>query len=128
MFKYLLVPSTGSELDRPAVQMALRAADPSSAHIEFLHVRMDVRRVMVMLAGSGMTLGTGLVDLEAGGARLRAPCPGWLPRVLCGARAQYRSRPEGGYFRKLEHGGRRGIGLAGPAGSGRRRRSRRAKA
>ena len=64
MFKYLLVPSTGSELDRPAVQMALRAADPSSAHIEFLHVRMDVRRVMVMLAGSGMTLGTGLVDLE----------------------------------------------------------------
>ena len=42
--QYLLVPSTGSELDRPAVQMALRAADPSSAHIEFLHVRMDVRR------------------------------------------------------------------------------------
>lgn len=64
MFKYLLVPSTGSELDRPRVEMALRAADPSSAHIEFLHVRMDIRQVMVMLAGSGMTLGTGLVGLE----------------------------------------------------------------
>jgi hypothetical protein len=64
MFKYLLVSSTGSELDRPGVEMALRAANPSSAHIEFLHVRMDIRQVMVMLAGSGMTLGTGLVGLE----------------------------------------------------------------
>jgi nucleotide-binding universal stress UspA family protein len=64
MFRYLLVPSTGSELDRPVVETALRAADPSSAHIAFLHVRMDVKQVMVMLAGSGMTLGTGLVGLE----------------------------------------------------------------
>src|SRR6478672_3166068 len=64
MFKYLLVPSTGTELDRPVVDMALRAAHPSSAHLEFLHVRMDVKQVMVMLAGSGMTLGTGLVGLE----------------------------------------------------------------
>jgi len=64
MFKYLLVPATGSELDRPRVEMALRAADSSSAHIEFLHVRMDIRQVMVMLSGSGMTLGTGLVGLE----------------------------------------------------------------
>jgi nucleotide-binding universal stress UspA family protein len=29
-----------------------------------MHVRMDVKRVMVMLGGSGMTLGTGLVGLE----------------------------------------------------------------
>jgi nucleotide-binding universal stress UspA family protein len=64
MFKYLLVPLTGSELDQPRVEMALRAANPSSAHIEFLHVRMDVRQVLVMLAGSGMALGTGLVGLE----------------------------------------------------------------
>lgn len=64
MFKYLLVPSTGSELDRPRVEMALRAADPSSAHIEFLYVRMDIRQAMVVLAGSGMTLGTGLIGLE----------------------------------------------------------------
>ena len=54
MFKYLLVPSTGSDLDRPVVEMALRAAHASSAHLEFLHVRMDVKQVMVMLAGSGM--------------------------------------------------------------------------
>ena len=54
MFKYLLVPSTGSDLDRPVVEMAVRSAHPSSAHIEFLHVRMDVKQVMVMLAGSGM--------------------------------------------------------------------------
>ena len=45
-------------------EVALQAADPSSAHIEFLHVRMDIRQVMVMLSGSGMTLGTGLVGLE----------------------------------------------------------------
>jgi nucleotide-binding universal stress UspA family protein len=58
------VPSTGSELDRTAAEMAIRAADPSSAHLAFLHVRMDVKQVRVMLAGSGMTLGTGLVGLE----------------------------------------------------------------
>lgn len=64
MFNYLLVPSTGSELDRPIVETALRAANPSSAHLAFLHVRVDVAQVMVMLGGSGMTLGTGLVGLE----------------------------------------------------------------
>ena len=64
MFKYLVVPSTGSELDRTAAEMAIRAADPSSSHLAFLHVRMDVKQVRVMLAGSGMTLGTGLIGLE----------------------------------------------------------------
>jgi nucleotide-binding universal stress UspA family protein len=64
MFNYLLVPSTGSAFDRPVVETALRAANPSSSHIEFLHVRMDVKRAMVMMAGSGMTFGTGLVGLE----------------------------------------------------------------
>src|SRR4051812_23305616 len=64
MFKYLLVPSTGLDLDRSVVEMALRAADPSSAHLEFVHVRMDAKQVIFMLAGSGLTLGTGLVGLE----------------------------------------------------------------
>src|SRR5690242_17602453 len=64
MFNYLLVPSTGSERDRPVVEMALRAANASSAHLEFLHVRLDVKQALVLLGGSGMTLGTGLVGLE----------------------------------------------------------------
>jgi nucleotide-binding universal stress UspA family protein len=72
MFNYVIVPSTGSELDRPIVEMALSATNPSSAHLVFLHVRMDLKQMTVMLAGSGSTLGTGLVGLEqAAGERER---------------------------------------------------------
>jgi nucleotide-binding universal stress UspA family protein len=73
MFNYVLVPSTGSELDRPIVEMALSATNPSSAHLAFLHVRMDLKQITVMLAGSGSTLGTGLVGLEQA-ARERERC------------------------------------------------------
>lgn len=64
MFHYLLVPVTGSELDRPIVELAVRAANPSSAHLKFLHVRVDVRQVLGMLAGSGMMLGTEMAGLK----------------------------------------------------------------
>ena len=73
---------------------------------------------MVMLAGSGMTLGTGLVDLEQEAQDCERRARDGFREFCAEHEAQYRSRPEGGYFRKLEHGGRRGIGMAGPAGSG----------
>ena len=67
MFKYLLVTSLGSELDHPVFQTALRAADPASAHIEVLHVRIDASQVVMTMAGSDMgavSLSSSIADLE----------------------------------------------------------------
>jgi hypothetical protein len=52
MFKYILVPATGNENDRPVFDTALVVAHAFSAHLAFLQVGIDVEQVgLTMLSG-----------------------------------------------------------------------------
>jgi nucleotide-binding universal stress UspA family protein len=59
MFKYILVPATGAETDVPVFATALAVARLSAAHVEFLHVRLDVQRTVAAIASADMGVGTG---------------------------------------------------------------------
>ncbi len=63
MPKYILVPATGTDADGPVFATALAVARQCAAHIEFLHVRLDVQRTVVSLAATDMGGGTGLDQL-----------------------------------------------------------------
>jgi nucleotide-binding universal stress UspA family protein len=69
MYKYVLVPATGAASDEAVFETALLAARPSSAHLAFLHVRVDVTEVVVSMSTGGLGGGgavEGVVDrLEA---------------------------------------------------------------
>lgn len=54
MYKYLLVPATGSSTDAVVFETAFRVAQPFASHIEFLHVRADVTGVVVSLSTGGI--------------------------------------------------------------------------
>ena len=54
MFKYILVPATGSEADAPVFATALAVARLSAAHLEFLHVRIDVEQTLMAMASADM--------------------------------------------------------------------------
>jgi nucleotide-binding universal stress UspA family protein len=54
MYKHVLVPATGFEADAPVFQTALLAAKPFGAHIEFLHVRVDVTDMVVAMTAGGI--------------------------------------------------------------------------
>jgi nucleotide-binding universal stress UspA family protein len=64
MIKTVLVPATGSEADSVVFASALAAARPFSAHLEFLHVRVDAAALAVTMAseGGGATMVGGLVE------------------------------------------------------------------
>jgi nucleotide-binding universal stress UspA family protein len=68
MFKYILVPVTGSETDAPVFTTALAVARLSGAHLEFLHVRVDVQQTLMAMATADMGGGAGydqiIVSLE----------------------------------------------------------------
>ena len=69
MYKYLLVPATGAPVDEAVFATALLAARPFSAHLEFLHVRVDVTEIVISMSTGGLGGGgavQGVVDkLEA---------------------------------------------------------------
>jgi nucleotide-binding universal stress UspA family protein len=73
MYKYILVPATGSRSDASVFDTALLAAKLFDAHLEFLHVRADVRELVISMTARGMAGAPpqGLVDqLEAEGTQL----------------------------------------------------------
>ena len=74
MYKQILVPATGTEGDAAVFATALAAAAPFGAHLEFLHVRVDVTEVVVAMTAGGMGGGDavqGVVDrLEQEGKEL----------------------------------------------------------
>ena len=60
MFKHILVPATGFDSDAPVFATALLAARPSGAHLEFLHVRLDVTEIVVAMTSGGIGGGAAL--------------------------------------------------------------------
>jgi nucleotide-binding universal stress UspA family protein len=65
MFKHILVPATGADSDAAVFATALAAARPSGAHLEFLHVRLDVTEIVVAMTSGGIGGGgalQGVVD------------------------------------------------------------------
>ena len=65
---YILVPATGAETDQPVFATALTAARLLSAHLEFLHVSIDVQETLTAMAsadvGGGIGYGEILESLE----------------------------------------------------------------
>jgi nucleotide-binding universal stress UspA family protein len=59
MFKYILVPATGTETDAPVFSAALAIARRSAAHLEFLHVRADTQQALMAMASADMGGGGG---------------------------------------------------------------------
>ena len=61
MSRYVLVPATGADSDEPVFAMALTVARRLPAHLEFLHVRLDVQETLAAMAsadtGGGIAFG-----------------------------------------------------------------------
>ena len=77
MIKTILVPAAGSAADPRVFASALAVARPFSAHLEFLHVRVDAASMAVTMSseGGGATMVGGLVerlDEEAERREMRA--------------------------------------------------------
>src|SRR5215469_6731506 len=51
---YILVPATGSDTDGPVFATAVAAARLLTAHLEFLHVRVDVQAALAAMASADM--------------------------------------------------------------------------
>jgi len=68
MSRYILVPATGAPTDEPVFATALAIARLLPAHIEFLHVRVDVQQTLTAMAsadtGGGIGYGQILETLE----------------------------------------------------------------
>jgi nucleotide-binding universal stress UspA family protein len=69
MFRYILLPATGADADEPVFATALTAARSLPAHIEFLHVRIDVQATLTAMVsadvgGGGLGYGQLLETLE----------------------------------------------------------------
>jgi nucleotide-binding universal stress UspA family protein len=62
MIKTILVPATGSAADGAVFASALAVARPFSAHLEFLHVRIDAAALAVTMASEGSVMVGGLVE------------------------------------------------------------------
>jgi nucleotide-binding universal stress UspA family protein len=63
MFKYILVPATGTDTDAPVFSTALAVARLSGSHLEFLHVRLDAQRALTAMATADMGGGVGFDGL-----------------------------------------------------------------
>ena len=59
MFKYILVPATGTDTDSPVFAAALAVARLSHGHLEFLHVRIDVEQTLAATASGDISGGFG---------------------------------------------------------------------
>lgn len=59
MFKYILVPATGSDTDDPVFRAAAALARVDGAHLVFLHVGLDVEKLIVPIASAEFGGGTG---------------------------------------------------------------------
>lgn len=68
MSRYVLVPATGADTDEPVFTTALTVARLLPAHLEFLHVRVDVQETLTAMAsadtGGGIGFGQILETLE----------------------------------------------------------------
>jgi nucleotide-binding universal stress UspA family protein len=68
MSRYILVPATGAPTDEPVFATALTVARVLPAHLEFLHVRIDVQQTLTAMAsadtGGGIGFGQILETLE----------------------------------------------------------------
>ena len=102
MYKYVLVPATGAASDEAVFETALLAARPFSAHLEFLHVRVDVTEIVISMSTGGLGGGgavQGVVDkleaeVEAGRGARPAAGRGFLRRATP-SRAARRGRARG---------------------------------
>jgi len=54
MFKYILISVTGAETDVSVFTTALTVARQLAAHLEFLHVRVDVQQTLMAMASADM--------------------------------------------------------------------------
>ena len=52
MSRYVLVPATGADSDEPVFAMALTVARRLPAHLEFLHVRLNVQETLAAMASA----------------------------------------------------------------------------
>ena len=52
MFKYVLVPATGTDIDGPIFAAADQVARLWSSHLQFLHVRIDAEKVFLAVASA----------------------------------------------------------------------------
>jgi nucleotide-binding universal stress UspA family protein len=59
MIKYIVVPATGTATDAPVFATALAVARLLPAHLEFLHVRVDVQSVLTAMAANDVSGGAG---------------------------------------------------------------------
>lgn len=59
MIKYIVVPATGTAADAPVFATALGVARLLPAHLEFLHVRLDVQTVLTAMAANDLSGGAG---------------------------------------------------------------------
>lgn len=60
---YVLVPATGFDTDGPVFATALAAARLLPAHLEFLHVRVDVEAALTAMASADMGGGAGYGEI-----------------------------------------------------------------
>ncbi len=60
---YILVPATGAYTDEPVFATALTAARLLHAHLEFLHVRVDVQATLAAMATADMGGGIGYSEV-----------------------------------------------------------------
>ena len=63
MSRYVLVPATGADSDEPVFATALTVARLLPAHLEFLHVRLDVQETMTAMASADAGGGIGFGQL-----------------------------------------------------------------
>jgi len=63
MFKYILVPATGASTDAPVFATALGVARRFSAHLMFLHVRVDVRDVAAAMVSGDIGGAAGIGEI-----------------------------------------------------------------
>jgi len=54
MFRYILVPATGATTDAAVFRTALAIARLDAGHLDFLHVRHDMQRTVLAIAGGNL--------------------------------------------------------------------------
>jgi nucleotide-binding universal stress UspA family protein len=64
MIRYILVPATGRGIDRAVFETALAVARMFAAHLAFLHVRVDVKTDIAVLAYGDVIAASGLAEME----------------------------------------------------------------
>jgi nucleotide-binding universal stress UspA family protein len=85
MIKYIVAPALGTRDDEAVIGTALAVAAAFSAHVDFLHVRLDVALIAVADGGMGAALSQTTIDgLDAGEDDAQARALGAVTR-LCEA-------------------------------------------